>query len=392
MAHSNKRALIIVMSPITRDPRVLRQIEWLTSEGWSVDTVGPADQHAPGVDSHYGTAAPPRWTRSPLGSAVLYGAFPHAAKFNVLLGNRIPEAVKKKVAAQFYDLVLFNDHHFLPWLRDKRVFTPKVVTRGIHLDIHEYVRPRVPRDSLWRLFAAPYYDWIRTFIGDHRLSTRSTVASGISALYSKELEIPEMTIVRNAPAYVDLAPSEVSAETINLLYHGAATDVRGIPELLLAMEHLPERFVLTLILVGEAEKIAEYKQTVSKKQLRVRFEDPVPVEQIAGHINQYDVLVMFYPPVNRNLEFALPNKLFEALQARLALVMGESVMMTEIVDEYGNGVIVQGWTSDDLALALTSLTSERVKTMKANSDRAARAISAETERTAFFNSIGRNES
>lgn len=392
MAHSNRRALIIVMSPITRDPRVLRQIEWLRSESWSVDTVGPAGHHVPGVESHFGTGTPPQWTRSRLGSAFLYAALPHATKFNILLGNLIPSAVKEKIASNDYELVLFNDHHFLPWLRDKRVFTPAVIAQGIHLDIHEYVRPRVPRDSLWRVFAAPYYDWIRTFIGDSRLSTRSTVASGISALYSYELDIPEMSIVRNAPAYVELTPSDVSSDAIQLLYHGAATDVRGIPELLTAMESLPAQFELTLILVGEQQKIAEYKRRVQEKALRVRFEEPVPVEQIASHINQYDVLVMFYPPLNRNLEFALPNKLFEALQARLALVMGESAMMTEIVNAYDNGVVVKGWTSGDLALALSSLTTERVSEMKANSDRAARAISAETERTAFFESVGRHDS
>jgi len=96
---------------------------------------------------------------------------------------------------------------------------------------------------------------------------------------------------------------------------------------------------------------------------------------------------MFYPPLNRNIEFALPNKLFEALQARLALVMGESTMMTEIIREYSNGVIAQGWSSANLAQSIESLTAEHVTTMKANSDRAARSISAESERTAFFNSI-----
>ena len=387
MAQSNRRALIIVMSPITRDPRVLRQIEWLKSEGWTVDTVGPAGHHVPGVESHFGTGNPPRWTRSPFGSAVLYGLLPRNLKFRILLSNLIPGEVKGRISANKYELILFNDHHFLPWLRDKGVFTPEVVKQGIHLDIHEYVRPRVPRDSLWRIFAAPYYDWIRTFIGDPRLSTRSTVASGISELYAQELSIPPMAIVRNAPAYVESAPSAVDPESIELLYHGAATDVRGIPELLEAMETVSPRFTLTLILVGEERKIAEYKRTVADKGLRVAFEDPVPVEQIAAHINKYDVLVMFYPPLNRNLEFALPNKLFEALQARLALVMGESTMMTEIVREYSNGVIAQGWSSADLAMSIESLTTEHVTTMKSNSDRAARSISAESERTAFFNSI-----
>lgn len=392
MAHSNRRALIIVMSPITRDPRVLRQIEWLKSEGWTVDTVGPASHHVPGVETHFGISDPPQWTRSRFGSAILYGVLPHYAKFRILIGNLIPAAVKNHIATNHYELILFNDHHFLPWLRDKRVFTREVVERGIHLDIHEYVRPRVPRDSLWRLFAAPYYDWIRTFIGDHRLGTRSTVAPAISQLYESEFNIPPLSIVRSVPAYVELEPSAVDPNSIELLYHGAANDLRGIPEMLEAMAVISPRFRLTLILVGDEDKIAEYQRWVEAKNLRVSFVAPVPVEQIATYINKYDVEVMFFPPRTRNLEFALPNKLFEALQARLALVMGESSMMTEIVKEYSNGVIASGWSSADLAKSIDSLTAEEVIAMKANSDRAARAISAESERAAFFNSIKKDNS
>ncbi|EPR76627.1 Capsular polysaccharide synthesis enzyme [Leifsonia rubra CMS 76R] len=187
---------------------------------------------------------------------------------------------------------------------------------------------------------------------------------------------------------MEQTPSAVATDSIELLYHGAATDLRGIPELLEAMRRLPPRFRLTLILVGDERKILEYKRQVQEEHLPVRFDDPVPVGDIATYINKFDVLVMFYPPLNRNLEFALPNKLFEALQARLALVMGESPMMTEILTEYSNGVIAAGWSADDLTHALEPLTAESVELMKSNSDRAAREISAETERAAFFEPIG----
>jgi glycosyltransferase involved in cell wall biosynthesis len=327
------------------------------------------------------------WTRSRLGSAILYGLLPHYAKFRILLSNLIPAAVKNRISTNQYDLILFNDHHFLPWLRDKRVFTREVVQRGIHLDIHEYVRPRVPRDSLWRIFAAPYYDWVRTFIGDERLSTRSTVALGISRLYVDEFGIPPLSIVRSAPAFVEQGPSPVDPAAIQLVYHGAANDLRGIPEMLSAMERVSPHFLLTLILVGDQAKIEEYRRWAHAKNLRVNFVEPVPVEEIAAHINRYDVEVMFFPPRNRNLEFALPNKLFEALQGRLALLMGESSMMAEVVREYSNGIITAGWSSEDLAAGIESLTAESVTEMKANSDRAARAISAESERAVFFSSI-----
>ncbi|MBH0008755.1 glycosyltransferase [Salinibacterium sp. SWN1162] len=363
-------------------------MDWLRGEHWEVDTVGPAGHHVPGVDTHYGLSDPPRWTRTTIGSMFIYTLLPHALKFSVLLERLIPREVSERIAAGEYDLILFNDHHFLPWVRNRKVFTPAVVERGIHLDIHEYVRPRVPRDSLWRVFAAPYYDWIRTHIGDRRFSTRSTVASGISDLYVDEFGIEPLTIVRNAPPYVELTASPVNPQRIELLYHGAASQVRGIPELLEAMKVLPERFHLTLILVGEQANIDSYVRTVEQHQLRVQFVDPAPVAEIAQHINPYDIEVMFYRPLNRNLEFALPNKLFEAFQARLAILIGPSAMMTGVIAEYGNGAVAAGWEVADLVAAIEQLDAESLAQMKQNSDRAAREISAETEREAFFRSFG----
>lgn len=387
MAHSNKRVLIVVKSPITRDPRVRRQIQWLTDEGWQVDTVGPVGHHVPGVETHFGVSHAPAWTRSRQISPILYALVPHGFLFRYLLENRIPNAVKQRIPANHYDLVLFNDHHFLPWIRSRAVFTREVVERGIHLDMHEYVPPHAAHDSRWQVFAARYVGWVRSFIGDRRFSTRSTVASGISRLYVAEFGIRPLSIVRSAPAYVEQEPSPVDPTAIQLLYHGAANDMRGIPEMLTAMEHVSPRFRLTLILVGDPAKIDEYQRWVQAKNLRVDFVAPVPVDEIATHINRYDVEVMFFPPRTRNLEFALPNKLFEALQGRLALLMGESSMMTELVREYSNGIVTEGWSAEELAISIDSLTASTVTVMKANSDRAAREISAESERSAFFASI-----
>ncbi|MGV8972736.1 MAG: glycosyltransferase [Rhodoglobus sp.] len=392
MAPNTKRALIVVKSAISRDPRVLRQIQWLSEEGYDIDTVGPAGEHAPGVDTHYGVPHAPAWTRDRRLGPLLYALLPHSGVFRYLIENRIPREVKRRVVAGEYDLLLFNDHHYLPWVENLRVFTPTVVARGIHLDMHEYVAARAPRTTRQEVLTARYKEWVRSFVGSTQFTSHSTVADGIARLYREEFDLGAIAVVRSAPPYEALSPSPVDSTHIQLLHHGAAHDNRGIPELLEAMETLPERFTLTLVLVGDPAKVAEYRHRAKSENLRVSFVDPVPVHEIATFINTFDAEVMFFPPRTRNLEFALPNKLFEALQARLALVMGESAMMTEIVREYDNGVIATGWTTADLTSAIETLTPENVRTMKSNSDRAAREISAETERVAFLASIARQPS
>ncbi|EPR76628.1 hypothetical protein ADILRU_1113 [Leifsonia rubra CMS 76R] len=182
MAQSNKRVLIIVKSQITRDPRVRRQIEWMTEDGWNVDTVGPIGQHVPGVETHFGVSHAPAWTRSRHISPLMHALVPHGLLFRFLLESRIPKTVKQRISGNYYDLVLFTDQHFLPWIRSRTVLTAAAVARGIHLDMHEYLHAPALRRGWWQISPDRYPAWVRAFIGDQRLSTRSTVASGISEL------------------------------------------------------------------------------------------------------------------------------------------------------------------------------------------------------------------
>lgn len=387
MAREPQTALVIVMSPITRDPRVRRQIDWLTEDGWIVDTVGPAGQHVEEVREHFGLADAPGWVQTPFGSAIIYGLLPHRAKFRVLTRNRIPNEVSKRISRGYYDLVVFNDHHFLPWIADRKTYTSSALAQPIHLDIHEYVTPRVERDSLWRKFAGPYYDWIRTFIGDPRFATRSTVVPGIADLYAAEFNLPPLAIVRNCPPYVEQVPLAVEPGKISLLHHGGASWHRGIYQMIDAMRMADERFTLTLMLVGADEEVRKFKEHAKGLEDRVLFVPPVPMQSLARAVNVYDLEVMFYPPLNRNLEFALPNKLFEAVQGRLGLVIGESPAMADLIGRYGNGIVVTGWTGEDLGRALNALTENEVERMKNASNAAAPELSAEAEKTVFFETV-----
>jgi hypothetical protein len=63
-------------------------------------------------------------------------------------------------------------------------------------------------------------------------------------------------------------------------------------------------------------------------------------------------------------------------------------MMAEIVREFGNGVIVHGWSAADLAGALEPLSGARVAELKQASHRAADVLNAEHERRAFLAAVG----
>jgi hypothetical protein len=97
------------------------------------------------------------------------------------------------------------------------------------------------------------------------------------------------------------------------------------------------------------------------------------VELSAG----YDVGLYLLPPNNFNHAMALPNKLFEFIQARLAVAIGPSPEMARIVREFDCGIVADDFTPATLARALNSLTAADVDRMKAGSEKAAHVYTAE---------------
>lgn len=382
-----KSALVLVMSHIPRDPRVRRQIDWLTESGWEVDTIG-LGVGAENVRDHFAMATEPSWLTSKFGTAAVYFLLSHRRKFKVLTQNQIPAEAQRRIRSGEYDLMIFNDRHFVPWIADKNTFTSEARRAHIHLDLHEYFVATLARTTLWQRATRGYYAWGRRLFADSIFTTRSTVNSGIGALYESELGIAPMAIVRNSPPYVDLTPTAVNPGNIKLIHHGIASWDRGLREIVDAMRLLDNRFSVTFMLLGSDQIISELKQYARGLGDRVSVVPAVPMRDLSHTVNQFDLEVMFYRPKTRNLELALPNKLFEAVQGRLGLVIGESPMMVNVVRKYSNGLVVDGWSAEDLATALKALTVDDVTAMKEASHRAARALSAERERHVFMETVG----
>lgn len=381
------KALVVSHTDLHRDPRVRREVEWLLADAWAVDTVGLGDSALDGVGTHFEFRAEPYWTRPAVMKGLLHLLLPQRAKYHALFGHRISSDVLRRLAQNDYDLVLINDIVLLPIIQH----IPRT-SRPVHLDLHEYFPDHIGKTVRGWWLASPLRRWSRNFISDSRIGSRTTVASGIAELYRDEFNVPLPDLVKNCPPYEDLTPSVVHDDHIDLVYHGAAAWERGLRSLIDAVAQLPPRFRLNLILVASHQRIDEVQEAVADLGDRVRILPPVPVAQISQRINEFDLEVMFYPPATQNLRLALPNKLFEAIQGRLGVVIGESPMMADVVNTYQNGLVVKGWDTTDLVAALEGLTADDVRRFKQGSVSAAKALNAENERTQFLRLVSRYSS
>ena len=111
----------------------------------------------------------------------------------------------------------------------------------------------------------------------------------------------------------------------------------------------------------------------------MRVLDPLPYADLVQTLNAYDLGVFVLPPVNFNYANALPNKLFDFVQARLGVVVGPSPEMARLVTEHGLGAVAADFTASALTAVLDGLTPEQVAAWKRASHAAARELSSDAQ-------------
>jgi len=172
--------------------------------------------------------------------------------------------------------------------------------------------------------------------------------------------------------------NKIQFNKIGLIHHGGAMKGRKLELMIKMMKYLdPDKYELTFMLVRSDPEYYNYLVKISQKYGNIRFIEPVCFSEITNTLNNYDIGIYILKPANYNDKHALPNKLFEFIQARLAIAIGPSVEMVKIVDRYNLGVHSKDFSPKSLAKAIIQLTPEKIMEYKRNSDKYAKELSAE---------------
>lgn len=371
------RILCVSFSPIHADSRVLRQIEVLREHG-DVTTVGYGEAPA-GVESHIqvpdSAASLPQ---TPLGVLRL------ALRMHRSVELKAPgeKAVLHDVLdAGPFDLVVANDGRALPLAFAGAKGAP------VYADMHEWAPEEKASIFVWRVLVGPYMEHLcRTYLPQAAAVT--SVSPGLTKLYEDTYGLTAET-VRNAAWWRDLSPSPVDAEHIRLVHSGTADPERNIMELIDAVDRLGERYSLDLYLLEvSGGHLAEIKARAASCP-RVTVHDPIPPAELPSTLNQYDIGVFLYPLLTKSHLYHLPNKFFDFVQARLALVFSPAPEINDHIGRYGIGVITSGTTADDLVATLETLTPEQITAFKAASHASARDLAGEVDHEVQTRLVGR---
>ncbi|MEP6924226.1 MAG: capsular biosynthesis protein, partial [Pyrinomonadaceae bacterium] len=289
--------------------------------------------------------------------------------------------VYEKLINQNFDFVIANDIETLPLaMRLARKETPVI------LDAHEYSPLEFEDNLRWRVLQKPLIDYIcREYIP--RVIAATTVCNGIAEMYERNFG-KKFEVITNAAKYEELPVLPTNPDKIKLIYHGLAHPSRQTEKQIEMMQFLDQRFELNLMLVGDNNYIENLKKK-AVSLTNVKFLPPVPTGEIARFTNQFDIGIFLLPPTNFNYKYALPNKFFEFVQARLAIAVSPSLEMAKLVKEFDLGLVANDFTPRSMATEIGKLTAEKINYFKSQANKHAAQLSAESNREKFLNIVNK---
>ena len=145
-----------------------------------------------------------------------------------------------------------------------------------------------------------------------------------------------------------------------IIYQGALNLGRGLELLIKSIQFIPNT-KLWLIGGGDIEHILKKLVHDLKLADKVDFMGRISLEDLWNYTPLADVGVSLEENLGLNYQYALPNKLFDYLQARIPVVISDLDEMKRIVENYDIGKIIYERTPKKLAEIINGLFEKELK-------------------------------
>jgi hypothetical protein len=384
----SKSVCIISLSTVRNDGRVLRQVKYL-AQYYRLDLIGFGSPHPDWTDLpnlHWNSVATSKLPAPLVVPLLMLGKiFPIAYEWWFWSKVQHVQALQL-VQASECDVIYANEWDGL--------FIAASVARQKSLpviyDAHEFSIAQYQNAGIIkRWLMAPA---IRYLLGKSTsmVSNSITVSTPIARKLHSEFGLDPI-VVLNAPEKATVSPHRVDPMCIRLIHHGVAQRNRRLETMIETIALCDDRFSLHFMLVEHDPGYITYLKDLvaSLAPGRVTFQDPVPTEKIVTQIAVYDIGIFILIPSNDSYRWALPNKLFEFIMAELAVCIGPSPAMSEVVQKYKCGCVAPSFDATDVAGILNSLSVEQITEMRRFSREASLELNAEKESKKIINMVER---
>jgi len=344
-----EKVVIFSYSDIKTDPRVLRQIGVLQDQ-FNVNILVVGCGTAPPNLEFVQIPVPGTFPRY-LGYLIRNKKLRQKYFFERYLTQELRDEVRTA------NLVIANEIEFLPLVND---LIEK--NQALYVDLHEHHLAGIYSGPLERLAFANFKRWqlnhLAVMSKRRKIQMVSSVSEEISACYSEWLGGLAVETILNSTAKPPEGKKKNSkpsrSERLKFVHHGMGRKNRGIELIVRTLAKLPMSISIHLLVRTSwvyRSKILLLARLLGVQD-RIVFERPVAYEKLISKLMDFDVSLVPGSDRTQHDLFALPNKLFESLQAGLPLVVGPNPSVRRIVEKFGIGSVASDWSVDALRVAI----------------------------------------
>lgn len=375
-------ALVMTYAYPDEENRLKTQISELLRMGLEVHTLGFGEKRLEGVSRHF--EIPKRQNLIGLARvALIHLVLPIDKRFHPL---RVPKANLEELESQSYDLVIAHDLELLPLVLVPAI-RPASFERSIkQVDLHELHEFRPTMTGLanffWTLLrfrTRPYHDWLLSLLTSPDLDFATVVNRSIGDWYVANNYFETFTEIMNAAVYENSGFESRASDSLNFVYHGKYAKNRGLEKLVEASLSIRKGDHFHFLLTGTKRDLEKFKSLALAKNPAIIFHKSVSMARVSREIAKFDAEIIYFEPVSKNLQFTLPNKFFEAIQGRLAIISGPSPEIVRFTEHSGCGVATLGWKVEQLSTLMAGLDRRTIEVMRKASHELSGKLNAATE-------------
>jgi len=247
------------------------------------------------------------------------------------------------------DIFVANDLDTLP----ANFLASKIRRKPLVYDSHEYFT-EVP-ELIGRPAVRAIWKWLENMLVP-KVNAAYTVCDSIAEVY-RDLYKVDFKVVRNLPVRSQIENMELQVEKNQLskiiLYQGALNMGRGLEAVIRSMQFIEDA---VLWIAGEGDITDQLKLEVAdlKLEAKVQFLGRLPLKELSLVTQEADLGISLEEDLGLNYRFALPNKLFDYIQAGIPVLVSNLPEMRQIVKQYGIGTIAETHQRKELAATIKS--------------------------------------
>ena len=214
-----------------------------------------------------------------------------------------------------------------------------------------------------------------------------TVSESIASEYEKLYGI-KMSVVRNLPNYIN--PDKIvkykKTETFNIIYQGSLNMGRGLEQLIDSMQYIKN---VNFTIVGDGDITKQLQEQIQNKNLtkKINLKGRISINELKEETQKADLGVSLEENFGLNYYYALPNKLFDYIQARVPVLVSPFPEMQKVINEYEIGTTYEHKNPQALAEKIKGIIEKKEIYQKwvENTEQAASELCWEKEENILIN-------